>query len=442
MSLSLGEINGSLRRRQCILIRKKSLKEPRGNVPLPWRGIKSEVVRSPDPNSRILPPMSFHRLRSTQLFDGYRFFDDQQVLIVRENGIVADIVSIENAGDDIQTLQGILCPGFINCHCHLELSHMKGKIEEMTGLPDFVYKVVTERHLPEEEILIAIEDAENEMLSNGIVAVGDICNNTIALAQKQKGRIYYHNFIEASGFNPQIAEQRFERSLNFYREYEKHYQNPFHPNSIVPHAPYSVADELLEKIIHFPGNRLMTIHNQETVSENEWFISKEGAFVDFYNKMNIDTGFFEAPGLNSLPSYLLKFLKNQPVILVHNVHTSETDLLFAKESGRPVTWCFCPNANLYIGGQLPAINLFIKHDARIVLGTDSLASNHELSILGEIRTIRSQFPEIGTDQLLRWATINGAKALQMDKLLGSFEEGKRPGVILIEMDLSRSTRLL
>ena len=280
------------------------------------------------------------------------------------------------------------------------------------------------------------------MLLNGIVAVGDICNNTLALPQKKKGRIYYHNFIEASGFNPQIATQRFERSVDFFKEYASNYTGQFRSNSIVPHAPYSVADELWEKIIHFPGNDLMTIHNQETIAENEWFINKEGDFAGFYEQMNIDTGFFQASGKTSLQSYLLKFLKNQSLILVHNVHTSEEDILFARASGRNIAWCFCPNANLYIGGQLPAINLFIKNDCAIVLGTDSLASNHQLSILEEIKTIRKQFPDISSDQVLRWATINGAKALQMDKLLGSFEPGKRPGVILCENDLSQSRRLL
>jgi cytosine/adenosine deaminase-related metal-dependent hydrolase len=314
---------------------------------------------------------------------------------------------------------------------------MKGLIAEGTGLTDFVFKVVTQRHYPEEEILQAIDRAEEEMLANGIVATGDICNNVLTVPQKRKKRLHYHSFIEASGFNPQIATQRFERSREFFNEYSS-----IVPSSIVPHAPYSVAEELWEKIVHFPANHLMTIHNQETIAENEWFINKEGAFIDFYEKMKIDTSFFRASGKSSLQSYLLKFLKNQPLILVHNVHTSEEDLQFARTSGRDLTWCFCPNANLYIGGQLPAIDLFIKHECRISLGTDSLASNHQLSILEEIKTIHRHFPSITQEQLLRWATSNGAKALQMDDLLGSFEQGKQPGVILCKNDLSSSERLL
>jgi cytosine/adenosine deaminase-related metal-dependent hydrolase len=384
--------------------------------------------------------MAYQKFAADQLFDGYHLLNDQHVLITTEEGRIEDIADIRDAGDDVRSFSGILCPGFINCHCHLELSHMKGMIGEGTGLTDFVLKVVTQRHLPEEQVLAAIQNAEDEMLNNGIVAVGDICNNTLTLPQKTKRRIRYHNFIEASGFNPQIAVDRFERSLSFYNEYVQDF--PVQYSSIVPHAPYSVADELWDMIVRFPGNELMTMHNQETIAENEWFIDKKGDFVDFYKKMNIDASFFLPSGKSSLQSCLLKFLKNQRLILVHNVHTSEGDLIFARDSGRQIHWCFCPNANQYISGQLPAIDLFIEQGAEIVLGTDSLASNHQLSILEEIKSIRRYFPGIAVDQLLRWATLNGARALQMDKLLGSFEAGKQPGVLLCENDLSSVRRLL
>ena len=386
--------------------------------------------------------MGYRKFKGDQLFDGYHFLEDDKVLITDEEGNVQDIVTKNEAGDDVQQLSGILCPGFINCHCHLELSHMKGLIAEGTGLGKFVLNVVQQRHFPEEEILQAIEKAEDEMLINGIVAAGDICNNTLTVAQKTKGRMYYHNFIEASGFNPQIALQRFQRSVEFFREYAKNYSIPVESNSIVPHAPYSVADELWHLIINFPGNHLFTIHNQETAGENEWFVNKEGEFTEMYAAMNIDTGFFHPSGKSSLQTYLPKFLNNQAIVLVHNVHTSEDDILFAKNSGRQLHWCLCPNANKYITQQLPDINLLMKHDCEIVLGTDSLASNHQLSILEEIKTIQQHFPSIGIETLLKWATSNGAKALQMDSLLGSFKKGKKPGLVLIDSIFEAPKRII
>jgi cytosine/adenosine deaminase-related metal-dependent hydrolase len=272
------------------------------------------------------------------------------------------------------------------------------------------------------------------------VAVGDICNNELTLPQKAKGRIWYHNFIEASGFLPQLAEQRFNRALEIFNAYTK--SIPAATNSIVPHAPYSVSDELWERIINFPGNQLMTIHNQETEDENNLFLNKQGEFLKFYEAFKINSSFFQASGKTSLQTYLSKFLPDQQVIMVHNVHTSEEDIYYGQKLAAQLYWCFCPNANLYITGQLPHVDSFIKQNCTIVLGTDSLASNHQLSIIAEIKTIRDHFPLIDTEQLLKWATSNGARALQVENIAGSFEKGKKPGVVLCNATFTESKRLL
>jgi cytosine/adenosine deaminase-related metal-dependent hydrolase len=384
--------------------------------------------------------MQYRKFSADKLFDGYTLREDRLVLITTRNGTIEKIVPFSEAGDDVNYLPGIISPGFINCHCHLELSHMKNNIPEKTGLVSFVSQVIKNRHIPEQEIMTAIEKAEDEMLENGIVAVGDICNNTITIAQKRKGRLRYHNFIEASGFQPQLAEQRFQRALAIFNEYAAYSST----NSIVPHAPYSVADELWEKIIHFHGSELLTIHNQETPAEDELFLAKKGEMLKLYEALGIDISYYQPSGKSSLQTYLPKFSNNQQVILVHNVNTTQNDLdnLKFEISNLKLYWCLCPNANLYIGGKLPDVEMLAREKGELVLGTDSLASNHQLSILAEMQTIARHFPSVSLEQLLRWATINGAKALQMDSILGSFEPGKQPGVLLIDNDLSGSSRLI
>jgi len=83
-----------------------------------------------------------------------------------------------------------------------------------------------------------------------------------------------------------------------------------------------------------------------------------------------------------------------------------------------------------------------KYRAHITIGTDSLASNHQLSVLAELKTIHQQFPTIPVLELLQWGTINGARALQLETTLGSFEAGKQPGVVVIDNDLTTVKRLL
>ena len=228
--------------------------------------------------------MEYRKFKADHIFTGKEILPAGNVLITDGTGLVVGIMDIADAGDGIEIFEGMLSPGFINCHCHLELSHLKGYVPEQTGLVDFILKIVSERHFEEQIILQAIENAENEMLQNGIVAIGDICNNTLTIPQKLKRRLRYHNFIEASGFPPSVAAIRFQRSADLYRSYKENFQN----TTIVPHAPYSVSPEMFQLINDLPDNQLLTIHNQETTAEDELFKTGKGDFLRLYEKIGVD----------------------------------------------------------------------------------------------------------------------------------------------------------
>lgn len=381
--------------------------------------------------------MSYQKFQPTQLFTGTEQLGPDHVLITDEQGKVEEILFANDAGEDIQQLDGLLTPGFINCHCHLELSHMRGLIPEQTGLVDFVFKVVNERHFPEEEIRDAIAKAEDEMLANGIVAVGDICNNTLTLQQKQKQNLAYYNFIEVSGWMPSVAQLRFEKSLGFYNAFKQlQTPNPKHQTSLSPHAPYSVSNGLWQLMSPYFENRTVTIHNQETDFEDTLFEKNEGDFTRMYGMMNMDTAFFQPTGKSSLQSYFHKLNKAKQVLLVHNTFTKEADVAFAGLQsgvmGLELFYCLCLNANLFIEQAVPPVDMLRRNHCQLVIGTDSLASNRSLNMLDELKTISKHFPAIPLKELLQWATLNGAKALQMNDVLGSFEKGKKPGLVLIE----------
>jgi aminodeoxyfutalosine deaminase len=188
-------------------------------------------------------PLSFLKFQADTIFTGLEALTSNQVLITNSDGKIIDIVDEQNAGDDIQQFKGIISPGIINCHCHLELSHLKNKIPEQTGMVDFILNILQKRNAADEIIQQAIEDAENEMIENGIVAVGDICNTTHTLVQKQKNNLYYHNFIEVSGFVPSKAEDRFKDGMKVFNSFHQFFPKQ---TSIVPHAPYSVSNELFQ----------------------------------------------------------------------------------------------------------------------------------------------------------------------------------------------------
>lgn len=369
----------------------------------------------------------YRKITSDRIFSNNGFLPDDTVLVFDEEGVLVDLVDRIDAGDDVKHHQGWICPGFVNAHCHLELSYLKGRIEKMTGLKQFVQSVMGNREEQQERIEQAIIDAESEMIENGIVAVGDICNTSDTLKQKSRNRLYYHSFIELSGFVPASANARFVRGKDLLQQFREAQQ----PSSLVPHAPYSVSQPLLEMICGFETDGILTMHNQESEEESAFFQNKTGAFLDLYQQLGIDISFFEPKQKSSLEQTIFSFPSSRKLILVHNVFTEPKDLFMADAqfSAQPnhLFYCLCPNANAYITGEKPPLTLFQNSKVQLVLGTDSLASNDSLSIWDEIKTLQKNNPEIPLTEMLTWATINGARALDIDNRFGSFEKGKTPG---------------
>ncbi len=358
------------------------------------------------------------------------------ILVVKEDGTIEDIINKEDAGEDIQQLHGLLSPGFVNSHCHLELSHLKNAIPAHTGLQEFVKQIVALRKVDEHVIADAIEKAEEEMFQNGIVAVGDICNTLDTLEIKSKHKIAYYSFVELYDLDPTRAHDKIIAGLAI--------QNAFQENciraSLVPHAPYSVSFNLWKLLSEHFESHTITMHNQETKDENDFFQTKTGSFLGMYERTKVSLDFFEATGLSSLQSVIPYFKKAHRSILVHNSFTSVEDIVAVQKEMPNSFWCICANANQYIEQTMPPIELLRSQKVNIVMGTDSYASNWSLNMLDEIKTIQQHLPHIPLEELLQWATINGAKALQMDKHLGSFEKGKKPGVVLIE-GLSKDNKI-
>jgi aminodeoxyfutalosine deaminase len=327
---------------------------------------------------------------------------------------------------------GILAPGFVNAHCHLELSHMKGKVDTGTGLIPFIRGVVTQRNAAAEVIAEAIGRAEQEMLDGGVVALGDISNAPDTFATKAKGRMRYHTFVELFDFLQDAnAEKTFQDGLAVY---EQIMLAPGSARSLVPHAPYSVSRSLFRKIRDFnpaPGCTV-SIHNQETPPEQSLFLEKKGDFLKFYGDFGISLDAFEPTGQTAIHYALENLNPANRTLFVHNTLTSRADIAAAQAWSQQVFWATCPNANLYIENRLPDYAAFVEADARVAIGTDSLTSNWQLSILEEMKTIARYQSFVPFEVLLRWATLHGAQALGFDDSLGSLEVGKTPGVLVIQ----------
>ncbi len=357
----------------------------------------------------------------------------QGVIVIDDDGKILSVDTRgQHAASGLENYEGVIVPGFVNTHCHLELSHMKGKVDTGTGLLTFISNVVSFREVDEEEIKTAIEKADQEMYDEGIVAVGDISNKADTFQQKAESDIRYYSFLEMFDFLQEAgAQECFDR---YKMVYDQHPVSEGNKIAAVPHAPYSVSKKLFSLINELnQGQNTVSIHNQETVAENELFLTKTGGFLDFYKNFGISIEAFQ-PNQKSAIFYALAQLDpKQRTLFVHNTLTNAADIAAAQVWSDQVFWATCPNANLYIENRLPNYQSFIAADARMTIGTDSLTSNWQLSIIEEMKTIARYQSFIPFETLLRWATLNGAEALGYGADLGSLEIGKTPGLNLLNL---------
>lgn len=371
-------------------------------------------------------------ISATQVFSGKEFLPTNTVLVVNDNGLIENITITENVeSTNIEHFEGIVSPGFINTHCHLELSHLKNVIKHHTGIVDFGLSVMKHRNEFSMELQQeAMQLADKEMQIQGIVAIGDISNTNDSIKTKQESDLYYHTFVELIALNPERANLVFDIGKQLLSEYS----NAQLSASLAPHAPYSASLELIKKITDDCNhlNKATSIHNQESKAENDFFNSKTGDYLRLYEAIKVPIDYFKATEKSSLQTVISSLNKDINTLLVHNTFSSKDDIETVKGSHQKLYWCLCPNANLYIENTLPNINLFDSNNCTLTLGTDSLASNSELSIINEINTILKHQPNISLELLLNAATFNGAKFLGIENQFGLLEKNKKCGVNLIE----------
>ncbi len=371
---------------------------------------------------RIIQASYILPLNTAPIKNGYLYIEDDGTVIH-----VSDIAPITNQFE-VEVYEGIVCPGFVNTHCHLELSHMKGLMPEGSGLPKFVSQIPQRRQASKLDSILSIKKADQNMYRSGIVAVGDISNTTESLNVKKDSAIRYHSFVEQFGLDKSKAAYLLSEGLKIVEEYRSSDLSA----SLVPHAPYSLSPQLLKGIYSHSIGQLLTIHHQETASEKELFLESKGELAELFLSKGLDISAQLESKQNSAQYAILPYLpKEQKLLLVHNTFSESTDIEEIETHFSRAYWCTCPKANWYIEQRLPNYDLWRKNNLKITIGTDSLASNDTLSILEEIKMIQKNFPHIPTNELLMWACKNGAEFFNFDEF-GSFNAGSKPGVVLIE----------
>ena len=305
---------------------------------------------------------------------------------------------------------GALTSGFVNAHCHLELSYLRGAIEPKTGFGGFARAIGMVRgNFTTEERQRALAVASAQMWHEGVQAVADIVNDDSSFAHKVSSPIHYRSFAELFGLCTQ--PQAMDGLLG-------------HPHtSLTPHSLYSLQSAAFD---YASRSELLSIHFMESPDEQALYLG-EGSLAGWYSRMGWECDFLHYG--SPAQRLIAQLPPHKRLLLIHCCCLREEDLeAILDHFAEPPTFVLCPQSNDYISGLRPPVELLMRHGARVAIGTDSLASNHQLSIIEELRLL----PEVPLAQALKWASWGGAEALGLESELGSVEEGKRPGLVLIE----------
>ena len=309
---------------------------------------------------------------------------------------------------------GALCAGFVNAHCHLELSYLRGAIEQGTGFGGFAAAIGRVRGgYDMSERLRSIAAADAAMWEQGVQAVGDIVNDTTSYQTKSRSQIIYRSFAELFGLCSDV--NAISELLTC-------------PDTTpTPHSTYSLQDKPFRAVASMAGaQKPLSVHFMESDDEMALYRG-EGSLAAWYQRMGWQCDFlhYGSPAQRLIGSLEAK----QRVLLVHNCCVTEQDVaLINNYFDNSVAWVLCPRSNKYISGLQPPVHLLRREGALLCVGTDSLASNTSLSIIDELK----MFSDVPLAELVAWATINGARALGLEHEIGSVEVGKRSGLVLIE----------
>ena len=355
--------------------------------------------------------------------NGYVEYDD----------VDGTIIGIGECADGEDVHPGALVPGFVNGHCHVELSHLYKKFRKGTGMAGFIDQINELRDWAGNDVKARlVKEWMDKMWADGVSAMADISNDESSFEVKKAHKMYTRTFLEVFGSEPEMCEDVMTgvRALNVQADEVGIDAAP------TPHSCYTMSPQLLSASAAAGLERgFISYHSQESQEEEDLLLTGTGAMYENRKRSGMSTP--PVTGESSLKYFIERLADAKPapydehILLVHNVCLAQDDIDSAKKVMKNVYWAVCPLSNIFIHNALPPIPLMVENGLDVVLGTDSLSSNDDLDMVKELYCLHNNFPQVSMTQLLQWACHNGAKFLKKDDVLGTLSVGKRPGLVLI-----------
>ncbi len=338
--------------------------------------------------------------------------------------------------------EAVIMPGFVNCHSHLEITVLRGFLDEFDD--NFYSWLITltkarAKRLMDEDIEISALFGALEGMRAGVTCFGDIGRWGKAGLEALKKMGLRGTLFQETEFSPdnETASRDFEQLKEKFLSLRE-VETDLVKVGISPHAPYTVSKNLFQKISEYAikEDYQITIHASESEQELNLMRKGEGFFAKIYKEQDIN---WDSPKCSTI-EYLdsIGVLQAKP-LLAHCVKVSEQDIEIIAKSDAKIA--HCPKSNTKFGHGAAPFEKFLDAGIKTGFGSDSMASNNTCDILEEGRfatlLARSRVDNnrfIKAREIIETATNGGAKALALDKKVGTLEEGKQADLIVISLD--------
>lgn len=321
-----------------------------------------------------------------------------------------------------------LLPGLVNAHTHLEFSDCHQPIGH-AGIPlhEWIGQVVASRRESDDESKrVAIGLGLQELRDSGTRLVGEI-TTTPCEYPIDGDRLELITFAEVLGLDPNRAAERLQAAID-HNETQSH-------GAWSPHAPYSTPLEIIRACIEHASKqrRPVAIHVAESAPERELLEEGSGAFAEMLTAMGIWRGDLFPWGSKPFET-LIDVLANAPHgLLIHGNYLNDAEISQVASHSQ-LTVVYCPRTHHhFLPAEKHPVDRMLAAGVRVALGTDSRASNPDLSLWGEVQFLMQQRSDLPPEQIVRMATLSGAEALGKTDV-GRIEVGGCPGLGVVRTE--------